>query len=401
LYKNTPMKILLKITALCILLSTSTSGFSQTNKDSLGLPGDNLDLVAVLNIFKQSNSVEEFEKKLNAADTKVNNLDLNHDGQVDYIRVIESGKGNTHELVLQVPVSKSESQDVAVIELEKKEGNLAHVQIVGDETLYGKNYIVEPQELTQTTQPKTAATQTTQPAAKQQSQNDTKQVDDVYATPTPNTTNNNSPAVVNNNYYDTPQTNVYVNVWGWPSVQYMYGPQYIFWVSPWYWGYYPGWWSPWSPYGWYGYHQRMMGYGYYGYYRHSHYNHMSGTHNGYYGHRVSSPYVQKTSNPSGSVYGPRRGGRQMNNQPKLNQPVQQKSAIKQEAVSPKFNQSVQQKGGVKQESVSPKQNYTPKQQQPAIRQEQAPKSFGGGNRGGGVQGGGGNRGGGGGGGRRR
>ncbi len=399
------MKILPKIITICLMISANGIAYSQTNTDSLGLPGDNLDLAAVLNIFKQSNSVEEFEKKLNAADTKVNNLDLNHDGQVDYIRVIESGKNNTHELVLQVPVSKSESQDVAVIELEKKDGNLAHVQIVGDETLYGKDYIVEPQEQAQTTQSKTITTQTTQPAAKQQSQNDNEEVDDVYATPTPNTTNNNSPATVNNNYNDSPQT----NVWGWPSVQYMYGPQYAFWISPWYWDYYPGWWNPWVPYGWYGYHQRMMGFGYYNYYRHSHYNHMGEIHNGYYGHRVASTYVQKTNNSLGSVYGPRHGGKQMNNQSQFNQPVRQKN-------------------GVKQEGANPKQNFTPKQQQPPIKQEQAPVikqvpslrygptktggvrggggQMGGGNMGsgGGNNGGGGNRGGGnsgGGGGRRR
>src|ERR1700751_5762195 len=102
------MKTLFKIMTLFILINISVTGFAQTQKDSLGLPGDNLDLAAVLNIFKQSNSMEEFEKKLNAADTKVNNLDLNHDGQVDYIRVSESGDDKTHTVVLQVPVSKSE-----------------------------------------------------------------------------------------------------------------------------------------------------------------------------------------------------------------------------------------------------------------------------------------------------
>src|ERR1700757_4054105 len=159
------MKVLFKILSLFILISISATGFAQSPKDSLGLPGDNLDLAAVLNIFKESTSTEDFEKKLNAADTKINNLDLNHDGQVDYIRVIESGNDKNRELVLQVPVSKSESQDVAVIQLEKKDNNLAHVQIVGDETLYGKNYIIEPQEQPQ------AATQTTQSTTQSQTKN--------------------------------------------------------------------------------------------------------------------------------------------------------------------------------------------------------------------------------------
>jgi len=366
------MKTLLKIITLSILISISASSFAQNDKDSLGLPGDNLDLAAVLNIFKQSNSVEEFEKKLNAADVKVNNLDLNHDGQVDYIRVIESGKDNTRELVLQVPVSKSESQDIAVIQLEKKDGNLAHVQIVGDETLYGKDYIIEPQDETKGAT-KTATTQTTQPAAKKQ--ND-EQVDDVYAAPgsTKNNSGNNT-TVVNNNYYGSDQPVVYVNVWAWPCVPYMYGPGYSFWVSPWYWGYYPVWWSPWAPYGWYTYHQYMMGYGYYGYYRYAPRNHMAGAYNGYYGHRVSSSYVQKTSNPGGNINRPRYSGeKQMNNPQKYNQPVQQKNTKQAPVFKPQGNpnQGGWNRGG----------------------------GMGGGNRGGGGMGGG-QMGGGGGGGRRR
>jgi hypothetical protein len=382
------MKTLLRITALYILLSISAAGFSQTNKDSLGLPGDNLDLAAVLNIFKESTSTEDFEKKLNSADTKINNLDLNHDGQVDYIRVIESGKGKNHELVLQAPVSKSESQDVAVIQLEKKDNNLVHVQIVGDETLYGKNYVVEPQE-----QPKAAASQTTQPATKQ-SETKSKPVDDVYADPTPN---KNSPTVVNNNYYDSQQPTVYVNVWGWPSVQYIYGPQYVFWVSPWYWGYYPGWWNPWSPFGWYGYRQHIMGYGYYGYYRHSHYNHMGGAYNGYYGHRVTSSYVQKTSKPSGSVvYGPRGRTKQTNTQ--LNQPAPQRKGVKEGAVNQKPNFSTNHPTQIKPE----KQKPPVMEQVPSLRYGKTPTGgvrggggqFGG-PRGGGQMGGGGHVGGGG------
>ncbi|HKC67414.1 MAG TPA: hypothetical protein VKG26_04240, partial [Bacteroidia bacterium] len=68
------MKTINKVCALFfILISISAAGYAQAPQtpDSLGLPGDNLNLYAVLDLFKQSNSVEEFEKKLNTPDTKI------------------------------------------------------------------------------------------------------------------------------------------------------------------------------------------------------------------------------------------------------------------------------------------------------------------------------------------
>jgi hypothetical protein len=38
-----------------------------------------------------------------------------------------------------------------------------------------------------------------------------------------------------------------VNVWAWPSVQYVYGPSYSVWISPWGWRLRPVWWHTWSP----------------------------------------------------------------------------------------------------------------------------------------------------------
>ncbi|MFZ6011030.1 MAG: hypothetical protein ACOYXT_11855, partial [Bacteroidota bacterium] len=137
------MKTSLKI-LLFVFFVFCLNSFSQS--DSLGMAGDHLDLKAVLTIFKESANTEEFEKKLNAADTKVNNLDLNGDGQVDYLRVIDTKKEDEHSIIIQAPISKSESQDIAVIHVEKKGDNNAHLQIVGDETLYGKDYIIEPDD---------------------------------------------------------------------------------------------------------------------------------------------------------------------------------------------------------------------------------------------------------------
>jgi hypothetical protein len=190
---------------------------SYAQSDSLGMLGDQLDLYGVLDLFKNSDNLEEFEKKLNSEDNEVNNLDLNNDDKIDYIRVVDYQEGKGHAIVLQVPINDTESQDVAVIELDNTADGEAHIQIVGDEDLYGKNYIVEPLEDSQ---------------------------------PSNNTVNNN--------------TTVVVNVWAWRPVRYFYGPHYRVWVSPWRWSYYPGWWRPWRPVGWHVYHPRIVRYHPYG-----------------------------------------------------------------------------------------------------------------------------------------
>ena len=72
----------------------SSPVFSQTENDttSLGLPGDNLDLFAVLDLFQKSKTIEDFEKSLNEEKTGINNLDLNLDNKVDFIKVTTEQK---------------------------------------------------------------------------------------------------------------------------------------------------------------------------------------------------------------------------------------------------------------------------------------------------------------------
>src|SRR4030095_1529514 len=90
---------------------------NKTENDStlLGLPGDNLDLYAVLDLFQKSKTIEEFEKSLNLQETGINNLDLNLDNKVDFIKVVTTKKDDDFTFVLQVPVNEKETQDVAVI----------------------------------------------------------------------------------------------------------------------------------------------------------------------------------------------------------------------------------------------------------------------------------------------
>ena len=68
---------------------------TQAQVNDWEVPGDNFSLEGALELFKKSSSPEEFERLLNSSDSKVNNLDLNEDGFVDYIKVIDRNDAPT------------------------------------------------------------------------------------------------------------------------------------------------------------------------------------------------------------------------------------------------------------------------------------------------------------------
>ncbi|WHU39094.1 hypothetical protein [Myroides odoratimimus] len=106
---------------------------------------DNLDLQAVASIFGESKDLSDFEFRLNDPNLRINNLDLNRDGYVDYLRVVELVEGRTHLIVIQAVLGKDLFQDVATIEVEKDtRENVVLMQVVGNSYLYGPNYIYEP-----------------------------------------------------------------------------------------------------------------------------------------------------------------------------------------------------------------------------------------------------------------
>lgn len=241
----------------------SVSGYSQYNDDdaSLGLPGDNLNLYATLKIFQESETLELFEKKLNDKESNINNLDLNGDNQIDYIRVIDNVDNNVHVITLQVSISRNENQDVAVI-IVQNNNNKINIQLIGDEALYGKNYIIEPNMLDEDGRPN-------------------------GRTPNPGYTGSRTTVVINN--YTTTE------IYSWPVIRYMYAPSYRPWYSPWYWDYYPTYWRPWNPYYWHyywGYHYHWHHY-YKAHYRHWHQPRYSRI-NEYYGPRRTSSVTVRT-----------------------------------------------------------------------------------------------------------
>ncbi|MBQ7438471.1 MAG: hypothetical protein IJV28_00700 [Paludibacteraceae bacterium] len=102
-----------------------------------------LDLNAVAAAFAESRSVKEFEELLNSSRYMINNLDLNGDGWIDYLRVIETHSGYYHTLLIQACVAPGMFQDVATLIAERRT-DVLYVEVVGDRYLYGYNYIVRP-----------------------------------------------------------------------------------------------------------------------------------------------------------------------------------------------------------------------------------------------------------------
>ncbi len=143
-----------------------------------------LDLKAVSELFKEAKDLEEFEKALNDPETGVNNLDLDGNGEVDYIRVVEQAADDARLIILQVPLGKDEFQDVATIEVEKTGNEAYSMQVRGNEVIYGPDYYVAP---------------------------------------------------------------VSVHIHTWPLITWMYAPYHRPYRSRFYFGFYPPWWRPYRP----------------------------------------------------------------------------------------------------------------------------------------------------------
>lgn len=251
------MKKALFTSILALLIATGTTVRAQENpSEYLGLPGDNLNLYAVMSLFQESETLEGFERKLNEQNSRVNNLDLNGDNFVDYIMVTDYVDGQDHNIVMSVALNSNERQDVGVFTVQKLRNGEVAIQLIGDEELYGRNYIIEPI------------------------------YDDNGETPNPGYNGRKTNVtVVRTNYYE---------VAAWPMIRFIYRPDYVIWRSSWRWGYYPSYWQPWSPFYYhyyYGYYSNWYP-EYYRHYRHWHQPRYTRYNTYYYTNvRVFSPTV--------------------------------------------------------------------------------------------------------------
>ncbi len=168
---------------LCVFFSTS---FSQdvTVVAPTSEAAEGLDLQAVAELFKDSKDLETFEKKLNDPDLGINNLDLDNNGEIDFIRVVEEVGDDAHVIILQVPLAKDQYQDVATIEVEKNDTENYNMQVRGNVLIYGPDYYITP---------------------------------------------------------------IHVHVHTWHIIPWIFHPRYHPYRSLFYFGNYPPWWRPWKP----------------------------------------------------------------------------------------------------------------------------------------------------------
>jgi hypothetical protein len=252
-------KVMKKLIITAILATIVAAGTTIMAQDQpaeyLGLPGDNLNLYAVMKLFQESETLEGFERSLNDENSRINNLDLNGDNVIDYIRVTDYVDGNVHTIVLQAVLGRNDSQDVAVFTVQKLGDGSVQIQLTGDEALYGRNYIIEPNY-------------DGTPNPGYMGRADTRNVTVVHTTT--------------------------IQVAAWPLIRFMFMPGYVVWRSSWYWGYYPVYWHPWHPFYWdyyYGFHSHWYPY-YYGRFRRwdaHRYSHWDDFY--YHGKRTFSPNV--------------------------------------------------------------------------------------------------------------
>jgi hypothetical protein len=135
------------VTALLIISLGSPSVPAQDAPATITADSDaagGLNLNAVAELFKDSENLEKFEHALNDHENGINNLDLNKDEHVDFIRVTEQVAGNTHLIVLQTPLGEDDLQDVATIAVEREASGSINLQVQGDPSIYGANYYVVP-----------------------------------------------------------------------------------------------------------------------------------------------------------------------------------------------------------------------------------------------------------------
>lgn len=101
---------------------------------------DGLNLNAVGDLLKKTKSTEEFERLLNDKSTGVNNLDLDEDDKVDFIKVTEYGSGNVRGYSLTTEPAAGEEQEIATIEIEKDASSQGKMEVHGNENIYGQGH---------------------------------------------------------------------------------------------------------------------------------------------------------------------------------------------------------------------------------------------------------------------
>ena len=101
--------------------------------------GDNLDLTALGKLANTCSNAQDLENKLNQIGS-INNLDLDKDGNTDYIKVVEFVEGTTNGFKFIVDLSGGKSEEVARVKYVVDNNTQQVVMNVnGNQNYYGNN----------------------------------------------------------------------------------------------------------------------------------------------------------------------------------------------------------------------------------------------------------------------
>lgn len=124
--------------------SDSTPDTSSSTGEDMTVIADKaasegLDLELLLPLVREAKDAEDLERRLNEKDG-INNLDLNADGKVDFIKVTEFGNKEAYGFSLTTQPEESQEQEIATIEIKREDDEKASVQVSGNQQIYGQNH---------------------------------------------------------------------------------------------------------------------------------------------------------------------------------------------------------------------------------------------------------------------
>lgn len=132
------VSVTVAVAFLAAILSACSTGTSVPSA------ADGLDLHAVSGLVGTATHAEHLEMLLNQPGG-VNNLDLDGNGEVDHIHVMEYGDGNFRGFSLYVWLSETSKQQVAEITFRREFDGGVVMQIQGNPQIYGPAYYLTSQ----------------------------------------------------------------------------------------------------------------------------------------------------------------------------------------------------------------------------------------------------------------
>ncbi len=127
-----------------VVVSQPQQQSGNVNVQVTSQAADGLNLQGFGDFLKSHPTPQALEEAINRPGS-INNLDLDQDGNTDYIRVTEAGQGTARLFSLTAVLSGGQEQEVATINFEQLSPQVVNVQIQGNPQIYGPNVFYHSQ----------------------------------------------------------------------------------------------------------------------------------------------------------------------------------------------------------------------------------------------------------------